>query len=151
MRCKRMPKRMAGRRLRHTRRQHCVVKRPLNDGLVQMISAALAGDPIDVPARGREKPIASPMTGWRLGTLPTANPDLVVLAGSRGTSRLATTESDAVCESAGSVTNRRPMTFSTSCPRQPDGKMKCQVNVTRLECASIASLPRCSYHGNTKV
>jgi hypothetical protein len=27
--------------------------------------------------------------------------------------------------------------FLDKLPRQPDGKMKCQVNVTRLECASI--------------
>jgi hypothetical protein len=60
MRCKRMPKRMAGRRFRHTRRQHGGVKRPLNDGLVQMMWAALAGDPIDVTARGRENPLPGP-------------------------------------------------------------------------------------------
>ena len=39
---------------------HGVVKRPLNDGLVQMMSAALAGDPIDVTACGRENPLPGP-------------------------------------------------------------------------------------------
>jgi hypothetical protein len=58
---------MAGRRFRHTRRQHCDVKRPLTDGLVQMMSAALGRDPIDVTA-SPGKPIARAMTGWRMGT-----------------------------------------------------------------------------------
>ena len=81
------------------------------------------------------------------------NPDRVVLAGSRGASRLTWTESDAVraphfshlSESAGPVTNRRPRNFSISCPRQPDGKMKCQVNVTRLECALNGVIRICSW------
>lgn len=40
-------------------------------------------------------------------------------------------------ERAGPVAIRRPRIFSTSCPRQPGRKMKCQLYVTRLECASI--------------
>ena len=47
---------------------------------------------------------------------------------------------DRLSERAGPVTNRRPRIFSTSCPRQPGRKMKCQLYVTRLECASIGAI-----------
>lgn len=40
-------------------------------------------------------------------------------------------------ESTGPVTSRRPMSLSTSRPRQPGGKLKCQLNVVRHVFASM--------------
>jgi hypothetical protein len=58
-------------------------------------------------------------------------------AGYDGKGRCSAARFKRLRESAGPVTSRRPRTISTSRPRQPGGKLKCQLNIVRHEFASM--------------
>src|SRR5215831_4039275 len=77
-----MAQRVTARALGDARVAHGVLDRSLHDRLVQVMSTALAGRPVDVESRGRKHPLPGPLAA-RVRILPCQRPRKLDPAGAR--------------------------------------------------------------------